>query len=88
MKREVKASQRLTVKTRRRKRKRALLYLLMNDERRVAEDASIVPLWGNVATIERTQRAKRRVLRRSTTFPERRGRRSFFEDLALKPKNA
>lgn len=41
----------------------------MNDESRVAEDALVVPLGGgNVATLERTQREKRRALRRLRHF--------------------
>lgn len=61
----------------------------MNDERRVAKDALVVPLWG------RKGRVKRRDVICATTrftslddFSERRERRSFFEDLALNLRNA
>ena len=42
--------------------------LLMNDERRVAEDALVVPLLGETARSGIARHRKRRVLQRSTTF--------------------
>jgi hypothetical protein len=56
----------------------------MNDERRVAKDALVVPLWG------RKGRVKRRDVICATTrftllddFSEGRERRSFFEDFGV-----